>query len=505
MILNIGQAIRIAARSLLAAWSLAALGLGEVSSQTPSALQVTGVWVAQPIHNGEKDELVLQLESGADGKLAAKFSNPVLHIWELPIGSVAIEGNEVQVAALGMALTYDGKAQTLSGTLPRSLVPVYSIPVIFSRVERLERRPRPEIEAPIAKPVWTYDAGSRLWADAAFGNGTVFVGGEDGRLHAFEARRGTQLWEFRAGGAIRGRATVAGQDLFVGADDGFLYKLDAKTGQKQWSVRVDEKPIERLPIGNPKSRYDYRASGAALQDGRLYTGTFGGHVVALDPRDGTRLWDFAAGDSVLATPAVASGRVYFGSFDGNVYALDASSGGLLWKHDTGGAVSSAAAVDGGRVIVGSRSYDLLALDALTGKPAWTQYFWFSWVESPASVRGDVVYIGSSDAAKLSAFESRTGRRLWAIDAGGAALAQPAVSDSRVFIGTLGTIHYMVPHRAVVLAADRKSGKVVWRYPVAAPPEVPSETTDYGFAGSPALGEGLVFVPSLDGHLYAFAQ
>jgi outer membrane protein assembly factor BamB len=162
----------------------------------------------------------------------------------------------------------------------------------------------------------------------------VFVGGDDGRLHACEARHGKPLWEFRASGAIRGRPTLAGADLFVGADDGFLYKLDAKTGQKRWSVRVDEKPIERLPIGNPKSRYDYRASAATVQDGRLYLGTFGGHVLALDEKDGRRLWDFAAGDSVLATPAVATGKVYVGSFDGNVYALDAGSGALLWKHDT---------------------------------------------------------------------------------------------------------------------------------------------------------------------------
>src|SRR5262249_34194798 len=242
--------------------------------------------------------------------------------------------------------------------------------------------------------------------------------------------------------------------------DGFLYKLDARTGRERWRVRVDEKQIDRLPIGNPKSRYDYRASAAALQEGRLYIGTYDGHVLALDSNSGRKLWDFAAADSVLSTPRVASGKVYFGSFDGGVYALDAASGSLLWKHDTGGVVSSAPALHNGRVIVGSRSYDLLALDTATGKPAWTRYFWFSWVESPATIWGDAVYIGSSDAAKLSAFDARTGRRLWEIDAGGAALAQPAVTDSRVYIGTMGTVHYLVPHQAAILAAERQSGRVV---------------------------------------------
>ena len=117
MIWNRKEAIRAAALaaraagSLVAAGSLAALAFGQQTTPTPPTTQVTGVWVAHPVHNGEKGELVLQLESGADGKIAAKFSNPVLHIWELPIGPVGVEGNEVRVAALGMAMTFDSSAQ----------------------------------------------------------------------------------------------------------------------------------------------------------------------------------------------------------------------------------------------------------------------------------------------------------------------------------------------------------------------------------------------------------
>src|SRR5262249_9078137 len=161
-----------------------------------------------------------------------------------------------------------------------------SIPVTFERAASFQRKSRPGLIAPIAKPVWTFDAQSPLWADAAFANGTVFAGGDDGRLHAFAARSGKPVWNFRAGAAIRARATIAGEDIFVQADDGFLYKLDVKTGRERWRVRLDDKPIDRRPIGNPKSRYDYRASAAALQDGRLYIGTFDGHVLALDSNSG---------------------------------------------------------------------------------------------------------------------------------------------------------------------------------------------------------------------------
>ena len=174
-------------------------------------------------------------------------------------------------------------------------------------------------------------------------------------------------------------------------------------------MRVAEKPAVRLPIGDEKSRYDFRGSGVATGGGRLYLGTHDGRVLALAPGGAERIWEFQAGDSVVATPLVISDKVYFGSFDGSVYALDAASGAQLWKHDTGAPVTSSPAFHDGLVVVGSRSYDLLALDGKTGRPAWTRYYWFSWVESPATILDGSVYVGSSDAAKLFAFEAGTGR------------------------------------------------------------------------------------------------
>ena len=65
-----------------------------------------------------------------------------------------------------------------------------------------------------------------------------------------------------------------------------------------------------------------------------------------------------------------------------------------------------------QVIAGSRSYDLEAVDALRGTPVWKKYFWFSWVESSPTVFKDVVYIGSSDAAKVFAIDAASGRSVW---------------------------------------------------------------------------------------------
>jgi outer membrane protein assembly factor BamB len=49
-----------------------------------------------------------------------------------------------------------------------------------------------------------------------------------------------------------------------------------------------------------------------------------------------------------------------------------------------------------------------------------------------------------------------------------------------------------------MALDRATGRVVWRYESPA-----ADKGAFGFPGSPAVGEGLLFVAGLDGRLYAF--
>ncbi len=157
------------------------------------------------------------------------------------------------------------------------------------------------------------------------------------------------------------------------------------------------------------------AAAVASSNNRLYVGTNQGHLLVLEGKNGARVWGVNADDSVVATPLMADDRIVVGSFDGRVYAVDTRTGATAWEFDTHAAVTSAAAAFDGSVVVGSRSYDLFALDAAHGHPRWSRYFWFSWVESPATIDPDVAYIGSSDAGTLQAYDARSGRTIWRID------------------------------------------------------------------------------------------
>ena len=484
--------------ALSVALLLALLQPAPEPAPSPLPAELAGAWSGTITHDGETTPFALELEPGSDGKVLLKATVPAAHLVRTPLGRVSpqVEGREVKLGPF--ALTYDPAAKTLTGVVPEGLAPVYKLPMVLRRAEQVDVPARGKPGGTLAAPAWTFDAGSPLWPGPVVSRGFVFAGGQDGQLHAVDARTGQKRWSFRADGAVRTRPCVAGDALYFQADDGFLYKLDAATGKESWRVQLVPKPVERLPFDNPKSRYDRFGSDVTAAGGRLYVGTHDGHVLAIDPAKGERLWDFATGDSVLAAPAVDSGRVYVGSFDKSVYALDAASGTLLWKRPTEGAVVSTPAVAGDLVVVGNRAYDLVGITAATGEIAWKRYVWFSWIESSATVKDGVAYLGSSDAALVSAVDAKTGRARWQADVYGWAWGQPAVTDSRVYMGTSSQAGYPAGHRAGVMALDRATGTVAWRY------ESPAAASGaFGFPGSPAVGEGFVYVTGLDGRLYAF--
>jgi outer membrane protein assembly factor BamB len=489
--------------ALILATALAIAALLAQATSTPalSIDDVIGLWAGHVEHEGETAPVGVEFERRGDA-VRTIIIIPAIH-GRAGLGPATVKGNRIEAGEV--AFDFDRAAQTLTTTLPDGFVPRYRLRVTLRRAASFTLPERPARTAPQRDPIWTADLGAPTWADAAFANGRVVIGAENGVVRAIDARTGQEIWQFTAGGAVRAPATFAGADVLVHSDDGFVVRLDGKTGTVRWRARVAEKPATRLTLGDPKGRYENRASGVAVAGGRLFVGTHEGRLVALGADRGERLWEYTAGDSIMTTPAVANGKVYIGSFDRHVHAVDALTGAMAWRYDTGDAMTSDVAIRGSQVIAGSRSYDLEALDAARGTPIWKNYFWFSWVESSPAIYQDAIYIGSSDAAKVFAIDAATGRSRWEADAGGSAWGRPAVTASTVFQGVAGVLRYIAAHRGSVSAFDRRTGALEWWYAAKPPEPPPAGVAAYGFAGSVAIGDGLVFAGALDGRLYAFRQ
>ena len=66
-----------------------------------------------------------------------------------------------------------------------------------------------------------------------------------------------------------------------------------------------------------------------------------GAIQAIDPRTGTKTWEFTMTDVIDAgVLTTASDLVFSGNREGYVFALDAKTGALLWRANVGGQASN---------------------------------------------------------------------------------------------------------------------------------------------------------------------
>lgn len=364
---------------------------------------------------------------------------------------------------------------------------------------------------------WRVQTGGPVRSTPAVAGGTIYIGSADHHLLALDRQTGAVRWRFRAGAPVNGSPAVADGVVYVTDQASTLYAVDAADGRLRW--RVETGPPRPFPWGYESG--DLFASSPTVVGSTVFFGAGDGFVYAVyaasgdrpgeagpqgapggaaDPgpeaAEGGRIrWRLETGGRVRSTPAVADGVLYVGSADGAVYAADAATGARLWRHETEGAglrsgdfgydrrtVQSSPAVADGRVFVGARDGHLYALDAATGERLWRSDERISWVNSSPAVADGLVYAGTSDAQFVQAVDAATGQERWRRESAGIVWTSPSVVGEHViFAEGAGRIR----------AFDRRSGEPAWESWVGG-----------RFFGSPVVSDGVLFVGSEDGGVYA---
>ncbi len=152
---------------------------------------------------------------------------------------------------------------------------------------------------------------------------------------------------------------AAGQYLFVSTIDG-LYALDVETLEQLWTIPYVSKITalsagsSYLLVGTEEGSlycYDYTGKplwgpldvGVALNDpvaitpDRLFVaGTYHktniGHLIAVDPVNGTIEWDAYLSSSVSGPATATEDKVFISTFDGNIYAFDGTADDNVSAH-----------------------------------------------------------------------------------------------------------------------------------------------------------------------------
>jgi subtilisin len=238
---------------------------------------------------------------------------------------------------------------------------------------------------------WTTSTDSAIVSTPHIVNGIAYVGSNDGTILAVDdANTGAVLWETALQRAVYTRPTVIDGRVVVMTRYGEVVALDSATGDEEWRVDTATGTAHSSPM---------------VGDGRIYVGT--DSVYALDPVDGSGIWERAFGGTVGSSPRYdpATDQVFIGSADGTVYALDATDGRIAWTRTTGGPVGSTPTVVDDRVLVGSDDGSLYLFDSSTGRRIASQTPGKS--RSVPTVRDDVAYVSTWDGSVV-AYSNVTG-------------------------------------------------------------------------------------------------
>lgn len=306
-----------------------------------------------------------------------------------------------------------------------------------------------------AKPalLWKYKTNGPIVGSPVINNETVFVGSLDSSLYALDITTGKLKWKLPTGGAIRSSVAILDQKLFLLSSDGILYLVEKDSGKVGGFF-----PTMTGYIGDRQHDFaDYYTSSPVLQDSIIYFGS-GDYIYALSINDGYLRWTYKTGDLVHTTPAISNGKLYAGSFDGHLYAIDIKTGNLVWKFKTTGKfsfpkgeVTGNPVVAGGMVFAGARDYNLYAVDLRGGYTNWMKQFQNGW-SLPVTHNDSVIYVGTSDDRTIFALDIRTGNEVWKTPCGFNMLGGCAIATNIGYFCTLS---------GKILGIDLKTGNAIW--------------------------------------------
>lgn len=200
-------------------------------------------------------------------------------------------------------------------------------------------------------------AGKQIWAlpmnhlifdtDATISGNTIYVGDEEGALHALNPDSSTK-WSFGLKSSIYSTPSIRGQTFAIPSLAGGLSLL-----------RLDGSLIEQLLYPN-LAMFEFAAPVA--RDGSVYEIRADGSLLKIKPfaRMGKIQWElpiapYDAYQDFWASPAIAAdGTVYVNSQDGNLYSIS-SEGSINWALAVGGSFSSPAISADGTIYLGSNN------------------------------------------------------------------------------------------------------------------------------------------------------
>ena len=318
--------------------------------------------------------------------------------WALDLGApvqaglAALPGDRVAAATTEgrVVVVRDGKARWSLDARG----PVHGAPLAGPDGERLfvstARGRVLALDARDGDRVWAFDARRPALASPAWHDGAVLAAA--GRaLHALDARSGRSRWTADVGALVAGRPAADEASVYVGGGDGRAHAFDRATGERRWSqvIAVRESPYRTLIYG------PWATQATLLPGNRVLVANVVA-AYALDRATGAIAWQVAGG--FMYNGALLLGdRLVLADERGNVLAVDPVSGAVLWRVTLPQRIIGGGPVRWGAHVGTVGVNGLVArLDPATGADAGRFRATVDYVHGAPAVAGRVLVTGGQD-------------------------------------------------------------------------------------------------------------
>jgi outer membrane protein assembly factor BamB len=211
-------------------------------------------------------------------------------------------------------------------------------------------------------------------------------------------------------------------------------------------------------------------------------------LISIYPKINQQRWVLPIQNGVISELAVEGSTIYFGGGDGYFYAVDADTGRVNWRYELRNPIVSQPTVSGGRVFLTTTDDTIYAFDAGTGKWLWN----YRRRSAPTAtilgasaplVDGSEVIAGLSDGFLVS-LSINDGQLKW---------------ERKLHTGTKFTdvdahpvlengVIYIPSYDGALYALKRAGGDVIWRM-------------DVGGSKRVVVDEDRLYFPASDGNVY----
>jgi eukaryotic-like serine/threonine-protein kinase len=346
-------------------------------------------------------------------------------------------------------------------------------------------------EFPSAGPVqqpkvkWKFKTGGKVLSSPIVTNGKVYIGSNDKYIYCLDEKTGKDIWKYHVGRPVNEAGAVYDGKVFFATKAG-LIALDANTGKKLWEQKQTNRELAPLVIPGP-----IKTKNGILK-GLVFSSMPWKALIGYDINTGKEVWRCRDnnGSGKNSSPALHRGTLFYTNGSQGIRMVD-----LLTERQQGfcdqGIDSyhfTPASRDGKVVSLGEKG--IFMFDAVKfqkkyrikkgfTKPGWDyRHPHFS---SPA-IDAESIYIGNVNGVMYSINKNSLDQQ-WEFKTGGSALSSPAIdSKGHIYFGSKdGNIYGL----------KASTGKQIWKFKTNGP-----------VISSPAIENGILYIGSEDGYVYA---